>query len=344
MKEQSMRKILITGGMGLIGQAIASYHIDAGDDVYLFDVKVNKFNDYSKYVGKDITASYEGNLGKTIKTIQPDIISHQAALVGVGQSQYDIHRYVEYNIGFTGYLLQSLLDVGFMPKKFIHAGSMGPYGNATFEERVFETQPQNPMSVYAVTKQAQENLIRVFSEAYEMNTISLRYFSVYGTEQNPLNPYTGVLSIIANQCLNSEKIEIYDDGSQTRDLVHIDDVANAHFLASHTDIPGFMAMNIGTEISHSMMDIAVRIRDILAPDKEIVLEGVHRKGDIMHMKANTSRARKLLGWKPNHELYDDIQQYCAYVLANRERFTFGNTIKDENENILKKGLVTNARP
>lgn len=328
--------------MGLIGQAIAKKHIENGDNVYLYDVQANSFNDYSNYVGRDITASYEGDFKSILKTLKPNIISHQAALVGVGQSQYNIRKYVDYNIGFTGYMLQSLLESGYKPDKIIHAGSMGPYGDAKRGERVFETESQNPQSVYAVTKQAQENLLRVFSDAYGVNTISLRYFSVYGTEQNPLNPYTGVLSVIANQCLNSDKIEIFDDGSQTRDLIHIDDVANAHYLASLSDIPGFMAMNIGTEQYTSMMSIAIKIRNMLAPEKEIIADGKHRKGDIMHMRANTSRARKLLNWSPEHKLEQDILDYCTYVNNNREKFTVGDTIKDENKNITEKGLVVDA--
>lgn len=337
------RKVLITGGAGLIGQAIAKKHTSLGDDVFLYDTKLNRFNDYSNLIGQDITSSYYGELDKILKTIKPDVISHQAALVGVGQSMYDIRRYVDNNISFTGYLLQCLIDCKHLPNKFLFAGSMGPYGDAKPDESVEETYPQSPHSIYAVTKQAQENLLRVFSETYGMDLISLRYFSVYGTEQNPLNPYTGVLSIIANQCLNSDKISIYDDGSQTRDLIHIDDVADAHYKASNTKTNGISILNIGTGRSYSLMYIAEKIRDILSPGKEIVADGKHRKGDIMHMKADIRNAMSSLDWKPKHNLDDDIIEYCSYVQKNRGKFTTGNTIKEENSNIDKRGLVTNVR-
>lgn len=335
-------KVFITGGGGLIGQAVAKRHIAEGDEVFIYDTKVNPFNDYRNLVGQDVTQSYEGDLEKTLIYLKPDIISHHAALVGVGQSQHDIARYVDNNIGFTGLLLQIIADNSLKPQKLLLAGSMGPYGDLYAPWAIaHEYTILDPQSIYAVTKLAQETLVKVFANTYEIPSISLRYFSVYGTEQNPLNPFTGVLSIIANQCLNSETIEIYDDGRQTRDLIHIDDVAEAHFLASRYEIPTdyFKKFNIGTGKSTTLALAAMLIRDKLSPNKKVVFTGKKRKGDIKHMKADARLASALLNFKAKKDIYTGINEYCDYVEAHRKEFTVGNTVKEDTEFMEMLGLV-----
>lgn len=340
-------RILITGGAGLIGQAIAKRHLEAGDDVYIYDTQINKYNDYSNLVGKDLTWTTwdKASLPKSIYTIlcenEPfDIISNQAARVGVGQSQYYIEDYVFHNDFGTAKLIQCVVDSKRLPKLILHAGSMGPYGDAPYKLAVDEGFPKNPQSVYAVTKLAQEELLKVFSYAYGIPVVSLRYFSVYGTEQNPLNPYTGVLSIIANQLINNDKVELYDTGEQTRDLIHVEDVAEAHFLASRLEnFSGFTPINIGTGKSHSIKSIAYLMEHLISNrTKDIVFNGKRRSGDIRHMMADISLAKKLLGWEPKHNLVEDIKAYCKYVLYNKEKFMV-NTVKEEQENIIRKGLL-----
>lgn len=344
-------KLLITGGGGLIGQAIAKRHLSSGDSVFIYDTRINEYNDYSNLLGKDVTwinwenSNFQRSIHNVLEMYGPfDVISHQAALVGVGQSQYKISEYVYNNIQFTADLLQAILDSQKLPKKIINAGSMGPYGDTTFPGiLVPETWSQDPQSIYAVTKQAQENLIKVFCKTYNIGCISLRYFSVYGTEQSPLNPYTGVLSIIANQLLNSSKVTIYDDGSQTRDLINVEDVADALFAASRDKNLAnmFTAINICTGKSMSMLEIAVKMRDILSPAKEIICTGTHRKGDVMHMAGDNTAAKVLLGWSPKHTLENDIIKYCNYIEKERDNFTLPNisTVELENINIRKMRLL-----
>lgn len=346
-------KLLITGGGGLIGQAIAKRHLSSGDSVFIYDTRINEYNDYSNLLGKDVTwinwenSNFQRSIHNVLEMYGPfDVISHQAALVGVGQSQYKISEYVYNNIQFTADLLQAMLDSQKLPKKIINAGSMGPYGNPDEAELpVDENYTQNPQSIYAVTKQAQENLLKVFSSAYSVSVFSLRYFSVYGTNQSPLNPYTGVLSVIGNQLLNSNKVELYEDGNQTRDLVHVDDVAEAHFLASRVDdIPFFTPINICTGASYSLAEIAYLMEDIIDSGKPIVFTGQIRSGDIRDMLGDSSRARKILKWQPKHFLLEDIIEYCNFLMENGDKFTVGNTIQEEHTNIQSKGLISDARP
>lgn len=331
-------KILITGGGGLIGQAIAKKHIAEGDEVYIYDTQVNKYNDYSNLVGRVLPTAFY-SIADAIYDMKPDIVSHHAALVGVGQSQYDIERYVSNNVGFTGELLQAVLLFNKKPIKIIHAGSMGPYGSYPENLAAHEDDFLHPVSIYAVTKLAQEELIRVFCESYRIPGISLRYFSVYGLQQSPLNPYTGVLSVIANMLLNNDKVELYEDGTQTRDLINVEDTANAHFLASRLSTSNnFMALNVGTGNSVSMEYVAEQMRNIIAPEKKIVFNGKHRIGDVQHMRAEITRTKAVLGWKPAHNIHDDIIEYCEHILANADKFKI-NTVEAEQNNIKTKGLL-----
>ena len=125
-------KVLVLGGKGLIGQAIVKHHLSKGDDVYTWDDESNKFNDYSNCIGKDL---YIWNSEYNCETLKEalikykfDIISHQAAYVGVGDSQLNPKKYLDNNIGITSELLQAMIDTGIFPERLILAGSMGPYG------------------------------------------------------------------------------------------------------------------------------------------------------------------------------------------------------------------------
>jgi nucleoside-diphosphate-sugar epimerase len=332
-------RILITGGGGLIGQAVARKHLKMGDDVFIYDKRLNLYNDYSNLVGEDITFS-DGrivDIYKVISEMNFDIISHHAARVGVGESQYNIVEYVRENVLFTAELLHALRFN--KPKKLILAGSMSPYGDSPFGYKHVEEDNKNPQSIYGVTKLAQEELFRVFSVANNIPTISLRYFSVYGITQSPLNPYTGVLSVIGNLLLNEEKVELYDDGSQTRDLINVEDVAEAHFLATryeNKDI--FEAFNIGTETSLPLSFIAGYMRDRISPQKEIIFNGKHRMGDILHSRADITKARELLGFTPKHDIINDMDAYCDYLLKNKERFK-AHTVQQEQKRVEELGLI-----
>lgn len=332
-------RILITGGGGLIGQAIAKRHMEVGDSVYIYDTRVNIFNDYSNMVGNDITKKYK-TLGKLLEAVQPDIISHQASLVGVGQSQYMIEEYVKNNVTFTSQLLQAMIDTGVLPKLFIHAGSMGPYGD-TVMSPIHEVAMLRPVSVYGVTKAAQEELIRVFSAAYGVPAISLRYFSVYSTDQTPLNPYTGVLSVTGNKFINDVEIRLYDDGEQIRDLIHVKDVAEAHFKASrlenHMD---FVAVNIGTGVGHTINYVASKMKETLMSAKNIVHTNTIRSGDIRNAVADISRAKVLLDWEPTITLEESIKEYCDFLAKNWDKYKMPistNTV--ETDNLVNRGLI-----
>lgn len=330
-------RILITGGGGLIGQEIARKHLSEGDKVYIYDTRVNPYNTYENLVGEDITFL---GLENFLVRNRVDVISHQAAFVGVGQSQYEIEKYVKNNVGFTAELLDILVRRKIKNVRLTLAGSMGPYGDRPENVCAYEEQTLRPESIYAVTKMTQEELFRVFCDTYDVTGVSLRYFSVYSTTQSPLNPYTGIMSVIANMLLNKEELEIYDNGQQTRDMINVKDIAKAHFLATRAKLDStFTAINVGTGHPVAVEYIAEVMSERISPNKNIRFNMQHRLGDIMHMRADTSRAESLLGFYPDHNIHDDVLEYCDFINENKHLFLNRNTVEEEQKNIERRGLV-----
>jgi dTDP-L-rhamnose 4-epimerase len=342
-------KILITGGRGFIGQEIAKLHIECGDEVYLYDLKVNPYVDYNKpYFGIDLT---ENSLQMILLQHTFDIISHQGAVVGVGESQYQIQKYFHYNVEGTAELLQAILNSKKLPNKILFAGSMGPYGEGAYKKEngrfvpipTKENFKLDPKSIYALTKKMQEELLSAFAQIYNVSVISLRYFSVYSDTFPPLNPLTGVLSIIGNKIINGKAIELYEDGEQTRDLVHSYDVARAHYLACHCTLTRsvpLLPINIGTGKNYSMNYIAKKMKEYLHSDKEIVHTHTHRFGDIKNMIADNTYAKVWLGWEPTINLEDSIKSYCEFLKEHWDEFTINkDTTEIEAENLKNRGLV-----
>lgn len=364
-------KILITGGGGLIGQAIAKQHLLIGDEVYIYDDKSNKFNDYTNMIGVDC---FERNLEELITTEKFDVISHQASSVGVGESQYNVLKYTDNNLLFTAKLLQAILNSKQFPKKLILASSMGPYGEGTYwcnnknclrhgkfyfktqrteneckcphckdlaySQPISEADERNPQSIYAITKQTQEEMFRIFADTYGIKTVALRYFSIYGSECNPNNPFTGVLSIIANKIINSNQVSLFEDGEQTRDLTHADDCASIHVKASQILLLNmFEAINVGTGKSVSMKYIAHRMIDILAPDTLLVFNRQIRKGDIKHSNANVAKAKALLDWESKVDIDKSIEEYCAFIYRNWNSFKTTDTCAIEQQKLTNLNLI-----
>lgn len=373
-----MKKILITGGKGLIGQAIARKYINEGHEVYLWDNMSNPYVDYSNFVGIDLYQNYKYStfsIKDVFQNLKFDIVSHQASFVSVGESQYQIDKYMKNNIGCTSELLQAMIDTNNFPKILLYASSMGPYGEGRFvcnncgvsntfniqrsdidlycpnckEELdisslfITEDSERIPQSFYGVSKMAQEEMIRVFANTYNVPSIALRYFSVYGTDNNPNNPYTGVISIIVNKILNSDVIELNEDGEQTRDLIHCDDIADLHYIITdeyHEDSPLiFEAFNVGTGESYSMKEIVGKVQKYFNSDKKVIYNYRVRKGDIKYSKAEIFKVASYYpDWHPERKVDDAIKLYCSNIKKNLTKYIKEDTCRQADEILESKGL------
>jgi len=367
-------KVLITGGGGMIGQAIAKEHIANGDDVFIYDKWANDFHSYKNLLGVSVTLTQVQHM---IKNNEIDLLSHQAGLVGVGQSQYEVDKYIHYNVGFTGYLIQLLIDSKYKGA-ITFAGSMSVYGEGEYHcaeccdtfigdrkgkinvkcpscgnEQIYfysstEMSPTSPVSIYGVTKLSQEMFLKTYADIYNIPFLSLRYFSVYDPEGSPLNPYTGVLSVIANKILNSDTIEINEDGEQTRDLISKVDVAKIHCelsseLARDHSFHGCSILNVGTGTKVSLKDVVETMCEHLGWKGEVFYNGKVRKGDIKNSQADLSQLYEYLkpttfnGIKP---IAVGIEEYCNFIDTNRDEFTVKqDTCKEADEELKKRGLL-----
>ena len=178
-----------------------------------------------------------------------------------------------------------------------------------------EEKPLFPTSVYAVTKQDQEQFCLVVGRAYGIRTVALRYFNVYGPRQALSNPYTGVCAIFSARLLNNQPPVIFEDGEQTRDFVHVSDIVQANLLALENDGADYQAFNVGTGVPTSVRKVARLLGEGLGQDLAPEIVAKYREGDIRHCVADISRARKLLGYEPRISLEHGIPELLQWVSA-----------------------------
>jgi dTDP-L-rhamnose 4-epimerase len=277
-----------------------------------------------------------------------DVVFHEAALVGVGQSMYEIARYCEANTLGTAVLLEALVARRDQVRKVIVASSMSIYGEGAYASSAGftaprvrtrealasgewefrdptsgellqpiptpESKPLHPGSVYAVTKRDHEELCLAVGYAYGIPTVALRYFNIYGTRQALSNPYTGVAAIFSSRLLNGNAPVVFEDGGQTRDFVHVSDIVQANLLAMERTEADFEAVNVGTGAPTSVLQVGQELIRLLGPDGiEPEIVGKFREGDSRHCFADISKARDLLGYDPHVEFSAGLVELVEWV-------------------------------
>jgi dTDP-L-rhamnose 4-epimerase len=178
-----------------------------------------------------------------------------------------------------------------------------------------EEKPLFPTSVYAVTKQDQEQFCLAVGRSYGIPAVALRYFNVYGTRQALSNPYTGVCAIFSARLLNGNRPLVFEDGEQTRDFVHVSDIVRANLLALETDRADYQAINIGTGRPTSVRTVSNLLAKGLGLDLEPEIVSKYREGDIRHCVADISKAKSLLGYEPGVSLEQGIPELLSWVSA-----------------------------
>ena len=345
------RNVLITGGAGFIGSHLADELLQAGYEVSVLDALVEQVHDGGRrpeYLNRDVrlvVADVRDAAAVRDAVDGADAVVHLAARVGVGQSMYKLAEYAAVNTAGTAVLLEALLDTRI--EKLLVASSMSIYGEGSYEsidgdplppversraalERG-EWDPRGPAgevlvpvptpetkrpslsSIYALTKYDQERMCLLFGAAYDVPTVALRFFNVYGPRQALSNPYTGVLAIFASRLLNDRPPLVYEDGHQRRDFVNVVDVVRACRLALEGDGASGHAVNVGSGESVSVLEIAHRLGALLGKDVEPEVSGKMRAGDIRHCFADISLARDLLGFEPRVPLEEGIAELAEWL-------------------------------
>lgn len=302
-----------------------------------------------------------------------DAIIHLAAETGVGQSMYEIAGYVDTNLGGSAVLLEGISQTENEVKKIVLASSRAVYGEGKYRcencgimyplsrnddelkkqqwqmrcttcGRVIDPIPTDeeallsPTSVYAVTKQSQEQLFSVAAKAYHIPTTILRYFNVYGQGQSLNNPYTGILSIFSSRIVNGKPPLVYEDGLESRDFVHVSDVVNATVLALEKTEADYEVFNVGSGRRTTILHVADLLVDNLGSSLKPVIVGKYREGDIRHCCADLTKTRSKLGCKPTMSLEKGISEFVQWVKEQKcildlsdnasDELSFRNLLKD----------------
>src|SRR3954464_11513365 len=347
------KKILVTGGAGFIGSHLVDALIARGHQVRVLDGLVPQvhasdepqfLNEKAEFVRADICD--RSALQRALDGVS--VVFHQAAEVGVGQSMYEMERYVRANTLGTSILLEEIVARRDTIKKVIVASSMSVYGEGAYTcpkhgaqspklrspeqlakhdwelhcescgsalkpTPTSEEKPIFPTSVYAISKQDQEQLCLVVGRSYGVPTVALRYFNVYGDRQALSNPYTGICAIFSSRLLNDQSPLVFEDGEQTRDFVHVSDIVQGNLLAMETSGGDFEMMNIGTGVPTSVNQIAKMLSKGLGKKVPAQIVGKFREGDIRHCVADISKARKLIGFEPAVKLEKGVPELLAWV-------------------------------
>ena len=344
--------ILVTGGAGFIGSHLVDSLLKRGHRVRVLDSFIDQVHGSSPYEFPPDVELLRGDVrDRTLLEFaleNVEVLFHEAAEVGVGQSMYEIERYVGANTLGTATLLEALISRRGQLKKLVVASSMSIYGEGAYRctscgpvapalrplEKLeagcwemlcpackeileptptSETKPLDPASVYAVTKQDQEQLCIIVGRAYGVPTVALRYFNVYGPRQALSNPYTGVAAIFSSRLLNGQAPLVFEDGLQSRDFTHVDDIVQANLRALESEAANFQVINVGTGVATSVKRVAELLASGLGISIEPRIVNRFREGDIRHCFADISRAKALLGYEPTISLEAGIPQLLEWA-------------------------------
>jgi len=294
-------KVLVTGGAGFIGSNIVGALVERGYYVTAYDNLVTgKLENIREFMKNENFTFVQGDVLEYKKLINEmngvDYVLHQAALPSVSRSVLDPATTDRINVGGTINVLLAAKEVGV--KKVVIASSSSVYGNTPKLPKQ-ETMLYNPLSPYAVSKVATELYAEVFSKLYDVSTVCLRYFNVYGPKQDPTGEYAAVVPKFIMSALKGEPLTIYGDGSQTRDFTFVEDVVQANILAMKSDAEG--NYNIAYGKSVSIQELAEKIIKLTFSKSKIIYLDP-RPGDIRHSLADISKAMRDLGYSPRYDL------------------------------------------
>jgi dTDP-L-rhamnose 4-epimerase len=347
-----MKRVLVTGGAGFIGSHLADRLLASGWSVRVLDSLSEQVHGPGAGRPDYLDDRVELRVGdirdaEAVAESLDDVqaVVHLAAAVGVGQSMYRIAEYVDVNANGTAVLLQQLVDRPV--ERLVVASSMSVYGEGRYRDRAggvrdevertlsdleagrFEPHDEagHPLvpvatpedkapalsSIYALNKYDQERMALIAGRAYRRPTVALRFFNTYGPRQALSNPYTGVLAIFASQLLNGRRPQVFEDGEQVRDFVSVHDVAQACVAALVRPNVAGEVLNIGSGQATSVTQVAGLLADVLGVDLEPEILGRYRVGDIRHCFADTSRAERVLGYRPQVALADGVRELGAWL-------------------------------
>jgi len=369
-----MPRVLITGGAGFIGSHLADELLQYGYTVRVLDCLIPQVHGPDRrrpsYLDPEVEL-VQGDVRdpeavrRALRGVE--VVYHLAARVGVGQSMYEVAEYSSVNSFGTSTLLEALIDNPI--QKLIVASSMSVYGEGLYRDQQAhtyehvqrtpeqlvrgdwephdtdgsellpvptpETKSPTLTSVYALSKYCQERMCLLIGSAYQIPTVALRLFNVYGPRQALSNPYTGVLAIFATRFLNGKPPLIFEDGRQRRDFVHVRDVAAGCRLALEVGGATGGVFNLASGEALAIREIAARTAQALGTSIEPQLTGQHRIGDIRHCVADIGLARRVLGYRPRIDLATGLGEFAGWLSTQ----TAIDRVEDMRAELSRRGLA-----
>lgn len=345
-------RVLVTGGAGFIGSHVVDALIDAGKEVVVLDSLPPEIyegldypNQHAAYLWGDIRDP--NMVRRALRGVTA--VCHHAGVVGIERSFSDVIAYVSHNDLGSAELLRGLHEMDWRGPLLL-ASSMVVYGEGAYTCRahgsvhpgprplsrlaagafeascprcgqdlrpaaVDETAPLDPRSIYAATKVHQEQLFGAFGRAHDARVVLLRYHNVYGPRMPRATSYAGVASIFKDALNNGRRPEVFEDGRQLRDFVHVTDVAAANVAALGAPVHG--PFNIASGSPKTIADVARAMTEAIQPSLEPCITGAFRPGDVRHVFASPRRALEVLGWQAQTGFPDGIRGLVAEPSSTR---------------------------
>jgi dTDP-L-rhamnose 4-epimerase len=377
----SIHHVLVTGGAGYIGSHFVDALVAREYRVTVLDSlepQVHRSGTWPSYANP--TAEYVRGDVRDRAVFEPlvlatDAVVHFGAAVSVGQSMYQVDRYVDVNTRGTALLLDILVNAKHRVQKVLVASSIGVYGEGAYrcgrhgdvaptirpasqlaardweqrcpvcrEHVVSIPTPEDKAlyrdNIYSMTKYHQEEMVLLIGKTYGIPAVAPRFFNVYGPRQSLSNPYAGVAAIWLSRLLNGRQPVVFEDGGQLRDFVSIHDVVRCLVLMLETSGADFLPVNVGSGETVTILDIARLLNRILGTSIEPQVTNEGRTFDIRHNTADITRAREALGFHPTVSLEDGFGELVEWARTTPDVATdFFDRALDE---LKEKGLLVRS--
>ncbi|MEM6799485.1 MAG: SDR family oxidoreductase [Planctomycetota bacterium] len=306
-----MPSYLVTGGAGFIGSHIATTLVERGDRVRVLDNFVSGYRHNLAHLGDDVEV-IEGDVSDADAVRDAvegvDVVYHEAALASVEASVRDPLASHAACMTATVNVLTAAQQAG--ARRVVLAASAAAYGDQPAVSKC-ESDVLDPLSPYAASKIASEFYCKAFTKSFGLETVSLRYFNVYGPRQDPTSEYSAVIPIFVSKMIAGERPTVFGDGLQARDFVYVSDVVQANLLAAESDAAVGKVINVACGRQFTLLDLIAAINGALGEAIEPIFAEA-RTGDIRESLADISLARRLLAYEPQFDLHEGLRHSIAF--------------------------------
>ncbi len=310
-----MSLVLVTGGAGFIGSHLVRALVEQGNSVRVLDDLSTGAEENLASINAELWIGDIRDREVVKKAMKgAELVFHYAAMISAPKSVEEPFYCYDVNVNGTLNVLWSAYKAGV--NKVILASSAAVYGEKS--DPVHEEAVLDPQSPYASSKIAMEGLANMFTTTYGLSTVCLRYFNIYGPRQSPDSPYAAAIPLFMDAFLSGEAPIIYDDGSQTRDFVYVDDVVHANLLSVNSEKASGKVLNIAGHGPITILELVHQISKFFPDSLEPIFQPP-RPGDIKHSSADQSKAQEALGYRPNIALEQGLQHTVQWFQLKRSR-------------------------